>query len=184
MGERPAILLCLLVVTVLLYEPVRRHGFVNLDDPMYVSENQHVLGGLSVETTGWAFQSRLGGNWNPLVWLSLMADAEFFGASPAGYHVTNVLLHAANTLLLFLVLQRMTGAVWRSAFVAALFAWHPLHVESVAWVSGRKDLLCTFFILLTLMAYIRYVRRPQPMRYLIVVSCFVLALMSKAMAIT
>ena len=142
------------------YWPVHRYSFVNLDDPLYVYETPMVVKGLSWPGVVWAFQCVKGGNWNPLVWLSHMAVCQFCGVAPGGHHVTNLLLHAANVLLLFGVLNRMTGATWRSAFAAAIFAWHPLHVESVAWVSERKDVLSTFFLMLTLWAYGRYAERP------------------------
>jgi tetratricopeptide (TPR) repeat protein len=138
------------------YWPARHYDFVNLDDPLYVYQTRMVQQGLTWPGVIWAFQCVKGGNWNPLVWLSHMADCQLYGLKPGGHHLTNLLLHSANALLLFLVLRRMTGAAWRSGFVAALFAWHPLHVESVAWVSERKDVLSTFFFLLTLWAYARY----------------------------
>jgi tetratricopeptide (TPR) repeat protein len=150
------ICLLLALVTLGVFLPVARYDFVNYDDPGYVTENFHVQEGLTWEGTRWAFTSRETANWLLLTWLSHMADCQLFGLKPAGHHLTNVLFHTANALLLFLVLKRMTGAVWRSAFVAALFAWHPLHVESVAWVSERKDVLSTLFFLLSVGAYARY----------------------------
>jgi protein O-mannosyl-transferase len=138
------------------YWPARHFNFVNLDDPLYVYQNHMVQQGLSWPGVIWAFHSVKGGNWNPLVWLSHMADCQLYGVAPGGHHVTNLLLHAANALLLFLLLKRMTGALWRSGLAAAIFAWHPLHVESVAWVSERKDVLSTLFFLLTLWAYGKY----------------------------
>ena len=138
------------------YWPVRHFDFVNLDDPLYVYQTPMVQRGLSWPGVIWAFKCVSGGNWNPLVWLSHMADCQLYGVTPGGHHVTNLLLHLANTLLVFLLLKRMTGATWRSGFAAAIFAWHPLHVESVAWVSERKDVLSTLFLMLTLWAYVRY----------------------------
>ena len=161
--------LCLLLVAVTLaaYWPALRCDFVNYDDPDYFYSNSHVQTGLSFPNFKWAWTTGLCANWHPLTWLSLMLDAEVFGAGPLGPHLTNLLFHAANAVLLFLLLRCMTAATWRSAFVAALFALHPLHVESVAWVAERKDVLSTFFGLLALWAYARYAQNgatlnPQP----------------------
>jgi len=154
LAAHPAwISLLLAAATVLAYYPVVRCQFVDLDDALYFSSNTHVQKGLTLEGLAWALSTGYGGNWHPLTWLSHMLDAQVFGPGPAGPHVVNLLLHVANTLLLFGLLRRLTGALWRSAFVAALFALHPLHVESVAWVSERKDVLSAFFFLLTLWAY-------------------------------
>src|SRR5204863_4262446 len=122
----------LALITLVVYLPVLGHSFLDYDDQQYVKENLHVQAGLSWQGAVWAFKSFYASNWHPLTWLSHMLDSQIFGLSPAGHHLTNVMLHVFNTLLLFAVLHRMTDAVWRSAFVAALFAWHPLHVESVA----------------------------------------------------
>ncbi|PYJ04942.1 MAG: hypothetical protein DME25_09300, partial [Verrucomicrobia bacterium] len=138
------------------YEPALRNGFVNIDDGSYVYANAHARSGLTWENIRWAFTSFEKSLWHPLTWLSIFLDCQLFGMKAGPLHLTNVLLHCANTLLLFLVLRRMTGAVWRSAFVAALFALHPLHVESVAWISERKDVLSTLFWLLTMAAYGAY----------------------------
>ena len=146
-----AVLLAL--VTMALYWPATGYDFVNFDDPDYVTANPHVQGGLTWENLGWALTTLHFGLWHPLTWVSHMLDCQWFGLRPGWHHLTSVLLHAANTGLLFVVLRRMTGALWRSALVAALFALHPLHVESVAWVAERKDVLSTFFVLLTLWAY-------------------------------
>ena len=155
----PAILLCLALcaITLAAYWPVFRNDFIKLDDHQYVLENPHVLGGLTRADIKWAFQSGYASNWHPLTWLSHMTDVQLFGVKPAWHHSMNLLLHIANTLLLWLLLRRITGAFWRSAFVAALFAVHPLHVESVAWVAERKDVLSTLFFLLTIWAYAEYV---------------------------
>ena len=139
-----------------LFSPALRNGFINLDDGVYVYDNDQVKSGLTWENVGWALTTLYFGLWHPLTWMSHMLDCQWFGLRPGGHHLTSVLLHAANTVLLFVVLRRMTGALWRSAVVAALFALHPLHVESVAWVAERKDVLSTFFVMLTLWAYIRY----------------------------
>jgi Flp pilus assembly protein TadD len=157
-GSRRAIWIgaVLVLVTLLAYWPVRKCGFVTIDDDLYVTRNSNVLHGLTLEDLRWAFTTRHTGNWHPLTWISHMTDCQVFGVNPAWHHTVNLLFHAANCLLLFLVLRLMTGAVWRSALVAALFAWHPMHVESVAWVSERKDVLSTFFGLLAMGAYVRY----------------------------
>ena len=148
--------LLLALVTLLAYLPASRDGFVNYDDQDYVTENSVVQKGLTWTGIKWAFTTGHASNWHPLTWLSHMADCELFGLNPGAHHLVNVLFHTVNAVLLLLLLFRMTGALWPAAFVAALFAWHPLHVESVAWISERKDVLSTFFALLTLLAYARY----------------------------
>jgi tetratricopeptide (TPR) repeat protein len=151
-----AVLLAL--VTMALYWPATRCEFVNYDDPDYVTENPRVQAGLTLNNVVWAFSTGQASNWHPLTWLSLMLDVNMFGSSAAGMHLTNLLLHALNTVLLFWLLRSLTGAPWRSAWVAALFAWHPLHVESVAWVTERKDVLSACFGFLVLVSYVRYAR--------------------------
>jgi tetratricopeptide (TPR) repeat protein len=170
--------------TLAIYAPVRHYEFLNYDDDDYVSDNPHVMGGFTRDNVVYALAHFHSSNWHPLTWLSHMADAEIFGKNAGGHHVTNVVLHSLNAVLLLLVLAGMTGAFWRSAFVAAIFAWHPLHVESVAWISERKDILCALFWILTMGAYASYVRKPLALRYLLVVLLFLLGLMSKAMMIT
>jgi tetratricopeptide (TPR) repeat protein len=161
------------------------HGFVNYDDDAYVYQNTVVARGLTVDGVVWAFTRSHAENWHPVTWLSHMLDCQVYGLAPGGHHLTSVLLHAAASVLLFLVLLQMTGALWRSAFVAAVFAVHPLRVESVAWVSERKDVLSAVFFLLTLGAYVRYTRQASaPGRYLVVVLLFALGLMSKPMLVT
>ncbi|HEY1489767.1 MAG TPA: hypothetical protein VGF90_01895, partial [Verrucomicrobiae bacterium] len=157
------IALLLALATLLVYLPVVHDGFVNFDDQEYVTENHHVLAGLTWDNFCWAFTSFHAANWHPLTWLSHMLDCELFGPNPGAHHFVNVMFHAANAALLFVLLLRLTNALWPSAnalwpaaFVAALFAWHPLHVESVAWVAERKDVLSTFFALLALLSYARY----------------------------
>ena len=145
----------LAVSTLALYLPSARFDFLTYDDQQYVTENPHVRAGFTRQSLTWAFGFHVG-NWHPLTWLSHMLDCQLYGLHPAGHHLTNVLLHTANTILLFLVLSRMTGALWPAVVVAALFGWHPLHVESVAWVAERKDVLCAFFFTLTLGAYAKY----------------------------
>ncbi|HTV63147.1 MAG TPA: hypothetical protein VMH30_11320 [Verrucomicrobiae bacterium] len=156
--KRPATTICLglAVVTVLVYLPMLRDNFINYDDPDYILGNAHVNHGLTWNGVVWAFTSSNAANWHPLTWISHMIDCQFFDLHPAGHHLMNLLFHTANVLLLFLLLKNMTGAIWRSAFVAAAFAWHPLHVESVAWASERKDVLSAFFWMLSLLAYVKY----------------------------
>jgi hypothetical protein len=175
----------LLVIPILLYRPVLQHDFLRLwDDDAYVTDNPHVRTGLTLANTRWAFTSFEQSNWHPVTWLSHMLDCQLFGLYPAAQHGVNVLLHAANVLLLFWILQKATGAVWRSFFVALLFAAHPLDVETVAWIAQRKSLLSAFFSLLTAFAYGWYVRRSRWTRYLLLVFLFALALMSKPMAVS
>jgi tetratricopeptide (TPR) repeat protein len=175
----------LVAAVLLIYCPCFDHPFINLDDEGYVTRNAHVQAGLTADGVRWAFTTFEKANWHPLTWLSLQLDSTLYGGVKAGgFHLTNVLLHAANALLLFLVLARMTGSLGRSAVVAALFALHPLHVESVAWVAERKDVLSTLFWVLTLAAYLYYVRRPGVGRYLLVVLALVLGLMTKPMLVT
>jgi Tfp pilus assembly protein PilF len=174
----------LIALTLAVFLQVRHFGFVTLDDPLYVSENAHVASGLTTETVRWAFATTESANWHPLTWLSHALDVELFGLDPGAHHVSSVVLHILNTLVLFWLLCRMMSAVWPSAFVAALFAIHPLHVESVAWVAERKDVLSTLFWLLTMWAYLAYVQRPGARRYGAVVMLFALGLMAKPMLVT
>ena len=178
------ICLFLILITLGAFWQVRNNEFINLDDNLYVTDNPHVQEGLTLKGILWAFTSIYAGHWHPMTWVSHMIDYDLYGLNPGGHHMTNLLFHIANTLLLFLLLLRMTGTPWRSGFVAALFALHPLHVESVAWVCERKDVLSTFFWMLTMGTYLFYVERPKFNRYLLVVLCFILALMSKPMAVT
>ena len=174
----------LLLVTLAVFWQVGEHDFVSFDDYEYITNNHHVQTGVTLDGIVWAFTTSRAANWHPLTWLSHMVDCQLFGLDPKGHHLTNVLLHLANTLLCFLVLTRMTGAIWRSGFVAALFALHPLHAESVAWVAERKDVLSTLFWMLTLWAYTFYVERPEWKRYLVVLLTFALGLMAKPMLVT
>jgi tetratricopeptide (TPR) repeat protein len=174
----------LALVTAAVLGRVCGNDFVNYDDPLYVTDNPHVRDGLSGQGIVWAFTSTEALNWHPLTWISLQFDAQIHETTAWGYHLTNLLLHAANTVLLFLALRRLTGALWRPALAAALFALHPLHVESVAWVAERKDVLSTFFGMLGLLAYEHYVRRPGPWRYLLVAAFLALGLMAKPMLVT
>jgi Flp pilus assembly protein TadD len=174
----------LIFINLLVYAPVRQYGFVNLDDPPYVTKNPNVTSGLTWHNVAWAFTTGHEANWHPLTWLSHMLDVQLFGLNPGAHHLTNLLFHIANTLLLFWILFRLTGALGRSTFVAALFGVHPSHVESVAWVAERKDVLSTFFGMLTLWAYVLYVRQPHFTRYLTLLALFAIGLMAKPMLVT
>jgi Flp pilus assembly protein TadD len=160
------------------------NDFVDYDDDYYVTENTHVNKGVTFDSLTWAFTSSRSSNWHPITWISHMIDCQLYGLNPRGHHLTSLLFHVANTLLLFLILARMTGTLRQSSFVAALFALHPLHVESVAWVAERKDVLSTFFMMLTLWVYTIYVKKGGVRRYLLVVLFFALGLMSKPMLVT
>jgi tetratricopeptide (TPR) repeat protein len=182
--RNPVVCLLLAVVTLVLYNPVNRHPFVNYDDDRYVTENQHVRQGLTAETIGWSLTSTEQANWHPLTWMSHALDVSLFRLNPAGHHLTSVLLHVVNVCLLFLLLMWATNRLWPSVFVAALFAVHPINIESVAWIAERKNLLCTFFFFLTLCAYGWYVKKPDWKRYLLVIVLFAAGLASKPMVIT
>ncbi|GFE57821.1 O-GlcNAc transferase [Geobacter sp. AOG1] len=174
----------LCVLTVAVFWGVLGNDFLNYDDFQYVTSNRHVTSGVSIENVIWAFTSGYAANWHPVTWLSHMVDVELFDMNPQGHHLMNLLLHTANACLLFLLLNKITGSAWRSMVVASLFAIHPLHVESVAWVAERKDVLSTCFALLTLLAYASYVQRNGTWRYLALCGCFSLGLMSKPMLVT
>lgn len=175
----------LAAITWLVFGQTLRHQFVNFDDGSYVFKNPQVARGLTIEGIIWAFTQAHAANWHPLTWLSHMLDCQFYGLNPGGHHLTNVLLHTVTAILLFLVLRQMTAALWRSAFVAAVFAIHPLRVESVAWVAERKDVLSGLFFMLTVWAYVRYVRGPRsPARYGLMLFLFALGLMCKPMLVT
>lgn len=183
-GRAGWVSLALVAVTLVAYAGVWQNGFVSWDDPYYVSENPHVLSGLTWNGVVWAFTSTQGANWHPVTWLSHMMDVQLFGPDPGMHHAVSLVLHVVNTVLLFGVLHRMTGALGRSAFVAAIFAVHPLHVESVAWAAERKDVLSTLFWMLTIAAYLAYVERPHWRRYLLLAVVFSLGLMAKPMLVT
>jgi tetratricopeptide (TPR) repeat protein len=180
----------LAVVTIAVYGSAIRNGFVDFDDGVYVTHNEHVQAGLSWQNIGWAFRSIEAANWHPLTWISHMTDCQVFGLNPAGHHAVNVMLHAINTVLLFLLLHKATGLPWRSFCVAALFALHPLNVETVAWVSERKSLLSMLFSLLAVTCYGWYARTPEAAyaekwrRYVTVIFFSALALLAKPMAVT
>jgi tetratricopeptide (TPR) repeat protein len=184
--KRPnlAISVFLILATAAAFSPLLTNDFVSIDDNVYVTSNPHVRSGFTAKSIRWAFTAFDAEFWHPLTWLSLMADARIFGGSPFGFHFTNLLLHILNTLLLFFFLKKVTGKHWQSAFAASLFALHPLHVESVAWIAQRKDVLSTFFWLLTLWWYAHFVEKPNRSRYGWVLVFFILGLMSKPMLIT
>jgi len=174
----------LITVVVLVYAPVKDYPFINYDDNLYVTEVSQVQQGLGWDSVVWAMTTMEAAFWHPLTWLSHILDYQLFGLNPAAHHLTNLLFHLANVVLFFWVLHRMTGALWPSAMVAALFALHPLNVESVAWVAERKNVLSTLFWLLTLLAYVGYVKMPGWQRYLGMMGIFVLGLMAKPMLVT
>ncbi len=172
------------ILTALLYAKVSGYDFIILDDNQYIIVNTHVRQGLSWDSVGWAFTSLSRSNWHPLTWISHMLDVSLFGLEPGYHHLVNVFFHAVSTALLFVALFRMTGTVWKSAFVAALFGVHPLHVESVAWVAERKDVLSGFFFMLILLAYTRYARRRGTWNYITVLVLFAFGLMAKPMLVS
>jgi len=182
------LLVCLFLALSILtvYWQVRNHDFVNFDDNLYVTDNQHVQSGISLDSIIWAFsfEDKEKTYWHPITWLSHMVDCQLYGLSPGMHHSTSLIFHIANTILLFLVFRRMTGEIWKSVLVAALFGLHPLNVESVAWVSERKNVLSTFFWILTMAAYIRYSERPAFYRYLPVFFLFMLGQLVKPMLVT
>jgi Tfp pilus assembly protein PilF len=184
--KRPdlAISVFLILATAVVFWQLFTHDFVSIDDNVYVTDNPQVQSGVTAESIKWAFTTFYAEFWHPLTWLSLMIDAQIYGSRPGGYHLTNLLLHILNTLLLYFFLRKATGERWQSAFVAALFALHPLHVESVAWIAQRKDLLSTFFWLLALWSYSHFVEQPNLSRYGCALVFFILGLMSKPMLIT
>jgi protein O-mannosyl-transferase len=184
--EKRSTVLCLLLVllTLAFYNPIVRNGFVNFDDNGYITDNAHVRAGLTWDTVKWAFTSFDDSNWHPVTWLSHAFDYQFFKLNPAGHHYVNVLLHAGNAILLFLLLASATGFTWPSFMVAALFALHPMNVESVAWAAERKNVLSMLFFLLTMHAYGWYVRRVSVRRYAVVAALFALGLMAKPEIIT
>jgi tetratricopeptide (TPR) repeat protein len=184
--QKRRLIFCLLLAlaTIALYNPATRAPFLNYDDQVYVTDNPQVRAGFTWNTALWAFRTPDALDWHPMTWLSYALDCQIFGLKPDGYHTTNILLHAANAVLLFLILESATGLAWRSLAVAALFALHPINVESVAWIAERKTVLSMFFFLLALAAYGWYTRRPGVGRYLAVTVAYALGLMSKAQVIT
>lgn len=184
-GRRTSIFaLAVFCVAIVPYLRATQNQFISYDDPIYVTDEPMVKKGLTVDGIVWAFSGFRFFNYHPLTWLTHMMDVELFGLNPAGHHFTSIVLHALTATLLFLLLLRLTAETWPSAFVAALFAVHPTHVESVAWVAERKDVLCAFFAMLTLLAYVGYVQRPSAARYVLIVIVFALGLLSKQMIVT
>ncbi len=183
---RREIAVCLLLTAAVfaVYGQMIHHDFINFDDGEYITENPHVRTGLTKENMIWAFTAFHSNNWHPLTWLSHALDCQLFGLNPGMHHIVNLLLHIANSILLFLLFKLMTGDLWQSAFVAALFALHPMHVESVAWASERKDVLGAFFWILTMLAYLRYAKQPELSRYLLIILLFTAGLMAKPMLVT
>ncbi len=180
-----AVLFAVLALSILFsYGNILTHAFTGYDDDKYVTENPQVQQGMTTENILWAFRSIHASNWHPLTWLSHMLDVELFGMNSGGHHFTSLLLHLLNSLLLFAVLQRMTGEIWKSWAVAMLFAVHPLHVESVAWIAERKDVLSTFFGLLVLRSYALHVKNPKTNRYLPIIAWYLFSLLSKPMLVT
>lgn len=178
------ILTAIALMTLAVFSPVLWHGFIDFDDPGIVTLNPAIQAGLTLDGIRWAFTSGYMANWMPLTWVSHMLDVQLFGMNPAGHHAVNILLHAFSSSLLFLFLNQSTSAPWRSAAVAVLFALHPLHVESVAWVAERKDVLSAFFWMLTMYTYLRYAERPGTVRYVLTLVPFALGLMAKPMLVT
>ena len=174
----------LIMLTLAVFWQVLYFDFVSLDDPTYVIKNSHIKSGISLEGIRWAFSTTYAEFWHPLTWLSLMLDYQLYGLNPGGYHITNLILHILSMLLLFWLFCRMTGSIWKSAFVAALFSLHPMHVESVARIASRKDVLSAFFWMLTLCLYVYYAEKPVLKRYSLVLFSFVCGLMSKSMVVT
>ena len=182
--QKLIVYIVLAFITLVVYWQVNQYDFINLDDNMYVTSNIHIQSVRTLEGILWSFSTKYFGLWNPLVWLSFIFDYQIHGLNAGGYHLTNLILHIMTTLLLFWLFNRMTGAIWKSAFVAGLFALHPLHVESVAWIAERKDVLSGFFWMLTLCLYVYYTEKPLMRRYLLVLLSFACALMSKPMVVT
>ncbi len=177
-------IIVILVLSVAVYTQVGDFGFAVIDDADYVSHNGYVREGPAPQGILWALTARHASNWHPLTWISHMLDCRLFGLDPGKHHLTNLVFHLANALLLFVVLRRMTGSIWRSSFVTGLFALHPLHVESVAWISERKDVLSTFFMLLAILAYVRCTEKPGVGRWVLVSIVFGLGLMAKPMLVS
>jgi protein O-mannosyl-transferase len=178
--------LFLVVITLAVYWPVQNYGFVDFDDDLYVSENPHIQEGLTLKSITWAFSfsEKEGTYWQPVTWLSHALDCQLYGLQPGKHHLTSLMFHMANSLLLFMVFKWMTGAFWRSAFAAALFAIHPINVDSVAWVAERKNVVSTFFWMLTMLSYVYYTKKPALGRYLLTFLLYVLGLLTKPMLVT
>jgi len=174
----------LIIITFSVYWQTKTFDYINFDDNDYITENRHVQAGLSMGNIAWAFTTTHTGPWIPLTWLSYMFGVQLYGMSPGWHHLTNVFFHITNVLLLFFILNQTTQAIWKSCLVAVLFALHPIHVESVAWISERKDVLSTFFFLLTILGYYRYVKQPAVANFLLTLLLFAFSLMAKPMVVT
>jgi len=172
------------LATLITYRQVFSLGFINYDTPLYISDNLKVLSGLTISNIKWAFLTNFFSNWHPLTWMSHMLDVDIWGTNPGGHHATNLFLHILNSILIFKIFQKLTSCNWQSMMLATLFALHPLHIESVAWLAERKDVLSTFFFLLSIIAYVNYVRNQNIFRYVLIILIFSLALMSKPMVVT
>ena len=169
MNRRLIILFCLLlaVVTLLVFWQIRNNEFINFDDDVYITENRYVKRGFTLEGIIWAFQFNGIGYWQPLTWLAHMLDCQIYGLDPSGHHLTNLILHIVNSIFLFLIFNKITGEIYKSAFLAALFALHPLNVDSVAWAAERKNVLSTFFWMMTLLSYTYYIKAPSSFKYIL-----------------
>jgi len=178
------IIIALTLLIIVDYWPVQNYEFLSYDDPGYVTSNYQIQAGITFKSIANTFTDIHTSNWHPLTMISHMLDWTLFGDNAGGHHWTNVVIHIFNTILLFLLFNKLTGALWRSAFVAALFAIHPINVESVAWIAKRKNVLSTFFLISTILFYVRYVKSPDCKKYLPVLICFALGLMSKSMLVT
>src|SRR5437763_10122590 len=176
--------ICLVAITWAVFGQTFHHQFINYDDPLYVLDNAHVLAGMTWRGIAWAFTHVHSQNWHPLTTISHMLDCQLFGVNPGAHHLVNVFFHSIAAVLLFILLQQMTNSIWASAFVAAVFAIHPLRVESVAWIAERKDVLSGMFFMLTLLAYFRWTRTQTVGRYLTMSILFACGLMSKPMLIS
>ena len=184
-ASRPLLIyLVIIYATINAYIGVTHFDFTNYDDDQYVTQNVHVQKGLTLNNIRWAFTSTEAANWHPLTWISHMMDVQLFGLNPGGHHFSNLVLHVLNAILLLMLLTKMTGEIWKSAFVAVVFALHPLHVQSVAWVAERKDVLSAFFFLLTLWAYTGYCPKKNYKYYVLTLFFFICGLMSKPMLVT
>ncbi len=182
--QKIIIIFCLIILILLIYQNVLHFEFANIDDQVYVYNNSHVQSGITLPNIIWSLTTTSAGFWHPLTWLSHMLDVQLYGNWAGGHHLTSLLLHIINSILLFLIMNKMTGTIWRSGFIAALFALHPLHVESVVWVAERKDVLSAFFWMLTIYAYTYYAANSGLQRYLVVLAFFSLGLMAKPMLVT
>ena len=178
------IIIFIIISACSVYAQVLNYDFINYDDDEYITENEFVKKGITEESVVWALTEFHAANWHPLTWISHMIDCQLFGLNAGRHHLINLIFHVLNSVLLYVVFRKMTGAIWQSGFVAALFALHPLHVESVAWISERKDVLSTFCMMLTLLCYFLYIRKRKIFYYCFVFLFYLFGLMSKSMLVT